>query len=154
MKGLNLRVYRRTLDGIALLWNKEALDKSTANDIIVTLEKDDGARQLEFKTSDQVENALDEVMTAPDNTIVMMISHEKNKIDPYQDVKLNIKFGDKVSQDIFVYGFGVLPPMEKDDKKQNQHIYGYVEGERKWAKMPLVRLKDGTLAVPIVVKKD
>jgi len=143
MKGLNLRVYRRTLDGIALLWNKEALEKGAANDIVVNLESDDETRQLEFKTSDQVENTLDANMSAPDNTIVMMISHEKNKIDPYKDVKLNIKFGETVSQEIFVYGFGIIPPEEKDDRKANQHMYLWNPETKKWHKAEGVQTKDG-----------
>jgi hypothetical protein len=155
LKGLNLRIYRRTLDGIALLLNKEVLDKEDSKNVSVDLEYDDGKhKELDFKTSDQVEAALDSTFSAPDNTIVMMISHEKNGLDPYKDVKLNIKFGSKISQEILVYGFGVLPPSEKDDKKQNEHMYGYLETERRWYKLPLVRCKDGSLAIPIVLKKE
>jgi hypothetical protein len=155
VKGLNLRIYRRTLDGIALLWNKEVLDKDAAKDIRVMLESEDGKKKdLDFKTSDQVEATLDSDMTAPNNTIVMMISHDKNGIDPYKDVKLNINFGNKISQEITVYGFGQLPPSEKDDRKANAHGYGYVDAEKKWFKIPLVRCKDGSLAMPIVVKKE
>ena len=155
MKGLNLRIYRRTLDGIALLWNKEVLDKDSSKNIKVTLELDGGKeKDLVFKTSEQVENVLDENMSAPDNTVVMMISHEQNGIDPYKDIKVHVQFGEKISQEIMVYGFGQLPPSEKDDRKANSHGYGFVEAEKKWFKIPLVRCSDGSLALPIVVKKE
>ena len=155
MKGLNLRVYRRTLEGIALLWNKKVLEKEVANDIVVTADMGDGEeKKLSFKTSEQVSNNLTDGMTTPDNTNLMMISHEQNKLDPYKDVQISIKFGEKVYHEILVYGFGILPPLEKDDKKANSHIYGFVDSERKWAKLPLIRCADGTLAVPMVIKKE
>jgi hypothetical protein len=104
-----------------------------------------------------METVVEEGLIAPDDTEIMVISHEKNGLNAYEDCHVQISFGadsEKKVHDILVYGFGVLPPFEKDDKKLNEHSYGYDAVERKWVKFPLVRLHDGTYAVPVKLIKE
>ena len=158
VESLNCRIYRRTLENVALLWNKKALDSEQIKSVSVSANIDKKDKVLKYMTSDQVGNTMDESITAPSETTVMLINHEKNGLDPYTDYELTLTFGTgdkkKISK-IYVYSFGVLPPLEKDDKKSNIHPYGFSEEDRKWAKIPLVKLEDGSYALPvIIVKRD
>lgn len=153
MKNLNLRIYRRTLENIALLYNKKALTEEQQKNIEIFEVGKKGSRKLEFITSEQIESVLEEGIIAPDSTVLIMINHEKNNLDPYSDYTLDVVFGD-FHQEILVYAFGVLPPTEKDDKKLNIHNYGYDNIERKWVKLPLVRCKDGSYAIPVKLIKE
>jgi len=154
MKSLNLRVYRRTLDNIALLWNQKALGAEAKKLEVYAVGEE---QKLEFITSEQMEKVLEEGIIAPADTVVMMIPHELNKLDPYKDYDIQVVWGEgdnRQSHKIKVYAFGVLPPTEKDDKKLNNHMYGFYEEERKWVKLPVVRCKDGSFAVAVKLIKE
>jgi len=156
MESLNLRIYRRTLENIALLFNKKALSDDQVKNISVTLNDGGDTKLLKYITSDQVGNTLDEGIIAPNDTTVVLINHEQNGIDPYADCELLISFGTndkKKLHRIFVYAFGVLPPTEKDDRKSNRHQYCWSTEERKWVKMPVIKCEDGSYAIPVKVVK-
>jgi hypothetical protein len=152
--GLNLRVYRRTLEYIALLWNKSAVSPEQLKSLEINTLDGKVRHKVTFATSEQMESILEEGLMTPDDTVLALIKHDSNKMDPYMDYTLELNFDKEYHSKILVYAFGVLPPMEKDDKKSNVHEYGYVAEEQKWAKFPLVRLKDGTLAVPVILKRE
>jgi hypothetical protein len=153
-QGLNLRVYRRTQEHIALLWNKSALNAEQLQNLEIFLVDEKGRRKMEFATSQQMESILEEGIVTPDDTVLAIIKHASNKLDPYAEYSFEIIFNRDYKAKILVYPFGVLPPTEKDDKKANVHVYGFITDEGKWGKLPLVRCKDGTFAVPIVLKKE
>jgi len=153
-KGLNLRVYRRTLDNIALLWNKSALTPEQLQNIEIYRIDNNQRFKLKFATSSQMESILEEGIITPDDTVLAMINHDLNKLDPHMDYLFEIIFSNEYNAKIHVYSFGVLPPTERDDKKANAHMYGFVDDEKRWAKIPLIRMKDGTVAIPVKLIKD
>jgi len=153
MKNLNLRVYRRTQDNIALLWNKAALTKEQLENIEVYNVTDGEPVKLDFITSESMETVLEEGIVAPDETVVMLINHEKNKLDAYTDYKIRVVFDKTIQHEIFVFGFGVLPPTEKDDKQSNVHLYLWDEENRKWEKAAGIHTPEGFALLVKLSKK-
>ena len=84
-----------------------------------------------------------------------MVSHELNGLDPATDYLLTVMVikDEKTinSYPINVYAFGVLPMQEKDAKALNRHEYGWCDSEKRWVKIPIVKLANGTYAVATTV---
>jgi len=153
-KGLNLRVYRRTLDNIALLWNKSALtpEQLIHTEIFRVSEKNERTK-LKFATSQDMGGSLmDEGIVAPDDTVLVILNHDLNGLDPYIDYSLEISFDQTYKSKILVYAFGQLPPTERDDKKANVHSYLWNNEEKKWFKMEGVQTEDGFALLVAVAK--
>ena len=91
-KGLNLRVYRRTLEYIALLWNKNALTEEQLKRIDIHRLTGNTRTALKFYTNDQMEGMLEEGIIAPNDTTLVMIQHDQNSLDPNMDYKLELTF--------------------------------------------------------------
>jgi len=153
MVAINLRVYRRTLDNIALLYNHTALTADQAKTIRIYAEIEGTSKLLQF-----VNNPKDtEVDNKLDNATIALVNHVMNSLSPYKGYSLMVEFGKdskKIAQPIFVYPYGVLPTLEKDDKKSNRHIYGWDYHEMKWAKIPVVKCSDGSYAVAVKLIKE
>lgn len=153
MSAINLRVYRRSLENIALLWNNTALTPEQARTIRVYCEINGNSKLLQFVT----DHKNTEVDNKIDNATVTLINHAMNGLSPYAGYSLMVEFGkndQKITQPIYVYPFGVLPTLEKDDKKANRHMYGWDYHEMKWAKVPVIKCPDGSYAVAVKVIKE
>jgi hypothetical protein len=146
-------VYRRSLENIALLWNNSALTSEQARAIRIYCDINGTSKLLKFVT----DHKNTEVDSKIDNATVTLINHAMNGLSPYAGYSLMVEFGKndkKITQPIYVYPFGVLPTLEKDDKKINRHMYGWNYQEMKWAKVPVVKCQDGSYAVAVKIVKE
>ena len=87
----------------------------------------------------------------------ILIGHAINKLNANADYVLSISFGnakDSMNTEITVLPFGVLQEKERDDKKCHAHEFGWSEEDRRWVKLQLVKLKDGTYALKMVLVKE
>ena len=153
MAPINLRVYRRTQDNIALLWNPAALTAEQMKHIRIYCEVEGISKLVQFVTDPKGMEADPKV----DNATITLINHAMNGLSPYKGYDLMIEFGKdtrKITQPIKVYPYGVLPTFEKDDKKANVHTFGWEPNEMKWGKLPLVKCADGTYAVAVKIVKE
>lgn len=154
MESLNLRVFRRTSDSIALLFNKLALTEAQLATIsVAAVNRGNTKDGLLFSISD----GKDDNGTAPEHALFLLISHAVNKLESSEDYLLTITFGTgdaSVSSSILVYAAGILPMFERDDRRINQHVYGWSDEERRWVKLPVVKCKNGQYAVPVTLIKD
>jgi hypothetical protein len=152
MEQLNLRVFRRTAETIALLFNHKALTLDQVDQI--TVKCSDKGKEKELKCVISDNNVGPDDVKTPDNTTLILVGHAANGLDPYTDYNFTLEFGSgsctKISK-ILVYAFGVLPVHEKDSKSINRHSYSWCEEEKRWIKTPVVKLKNGTYAIPIVI---
>ena len=81
------------------------------------------------------------------NTVQVVIDHTLNNLKTNKIYLFNFIFSDTVSAKIKVYPTEVLPIAEKDDKKQNVHMFGWCDEENKWVKIKAVKTKDGSYAL-------
>jgi len=148
MPSINLRVYRRSQENIALLFNAAALTEEQRNNIKIYASIDGKSKLLTYVTDQQPNDT-----SVDGQSVVLLINHALNNLSQYSDYQMLVEFGtkQKVTQAIYVYAFQVLPPTEKEDKKANRHMFGWSEPEKKWAKLNVKKLSDGTYALPVVL---
>jgi hypothetical protein len=157
---INLRVFRRTLDNIVLLWDSKELTEDQKKNLRIcvaggTINDSQGTvkvveEPLKFLTSVDIKNVVEDKITVPDTTVVAIINHAENNLDSSKGYNLSVHF-DTLSFPVKVFPFGVLPGEEKDKKDANVHIYGWVEGKKRWFKLPLVKTKDGSYALAVKI---
>lgn len=151
---LNLRVYRRTRDHIALLWSLKQLTREQIASAKISLKEP--YKELTFA----IESNLDKVDgrgRTPDNTAIAIIPHEANKLDPTVFYELKVSLGvkkDTIEQSLQIYPCGVLPQSERDKKDSNVHMMGWSEEEKRWIKVPLVKTKKGLYAIPTILIEE
>jgi hypothetical protein len=143
------RVYRRIMDGIALLWVKRYLSEDQQKNFVVTVQKGDSFVPVKLTSSSE------RGIKVPERDAEMVfIPHDINGLSPNNDYYFKVLFGSQGAHQIEarldVYATSVLPPDERDDSRRNQHMYGFVGKKRKWFKVPLVE-HNGQLAIPVVV---
>jgi len=141
MKALNLRIFRRTKDNTAFLFNKQAVDN--LQDLKV------------YNVSGTTKNELNYIKDIDDklDSVQLVIDHAVNNLDPFETYVLSFQFDSTTNFNIKVYPAETFPDFEKDDKKQNTHLHGWVPSEKKWKKIELVKCEDGSYAIPVKVIK-
>lgn len=143
------RVYRRIMDGIALLWVKRYLSEDQQKNFVVSVQKGDSFIPVKLTSSSE------RGIKVPERDAEMVfIPHDINGLSPNADYYFKVTFGaqgqHQIEARLDVYATSVLPPDERDDSRRNQHMYGFVGKKRKWFKVPLVE-HNGQLAIPVVV---
>lgn len=145
---INLRTYRRNFEEIALLWETKGLTEDQKSTVKIFCQKKDFWSELKFTRSSQ------EGVVSKEKTEMAIVPHKSNELDPRKDYRLKLLLGKEgagqIEEHELVYEVGVLPNLEKDDSRRNQHSYGYHHQRRKWAKFPLVE-HNGQLAIPVVI---
>jgi len=143
------RVFRRIMDGIALVWLKRFLNEDQQKNFVVCIERNDNWLPVKLAIASDYGIKIKE-----QDAEMVFIPHDTNGLSPNEDYHIKIMYGsqDKVQIEARfpVYATSVLPPDERDDSRRNQHIYGFVQKKRKWYKFPLVEWQ-GQLVVPIVI---
>lgn len=136
---IRLRVYRRTLEMMVILWEKNKISDNFK--VFV-----DG-KEVKIKSGNtEIEDSF-----SP-STVVTLIPHEENNLDPYKEYIVSVKdLSNNKEYSIRVLPFGVLPEKENDFKKQHVQLFGWYEKERKWVKLSAVPTDEGfALAVKII----
>ena len=143
---VKLRVFHRTKNDVSLLWSMENLNQDQKTNVKVLCE----GKPLSINCTEAGDK--DDVAR---NTMVCLIDHESNGLK--HDAKYNLQVilgGEKtepVIRKIMVLEYGVLPSFDRDKKASRVHLMGWEAGSSTWVKLPLVRLPDGSYAVPTVV---
>lgn len=140
MKSVNLRIFRRTKDNISFLFNDQTVDGFNLEDLKIYNMEDKERKNplLNVKAVDS--------KTA---TVQVVVDHTRNNLDANKTYVLTFVFSKDYEVNIKVYPTEVLPLFEKDSVNKNQHIYGWVSEERKWAKVSAVKCEDGSYAIAV-----
>jgi len=90
------------------------------------------------------------------NVAIAIIDHDENELDKDASILIKVILGkeNKIENFLRVSPYGVLPNFERDIKRQHSQMMGWVKPKKRWAKVPLVKTKDGSLALPIVIMED
>ena len=154
---VNLRVFKRNDSNIILFWNIENLSEEQKKNVkIFLLEKQNEEdaitskviKELVFASTD----ATAEFNTSK-NVAIAVIDHESNEIGKDDSILLKMVLGetDKIEQFLRVSPSGVLPFFERDHKASHVQLFGYEKGKKRWAKISLVKAKDGTFCLPVKI---
>ncbi len=143
---VKLRVFHRTKNDISLLWSMDNLNPDQRANVKVLCE----GKPLSVSTTEA--GAHDDVAR---NTMICLIDHESNGLK--HDAKYNLQVilgGDKTEpliRKIMVLEYGVLPPYDRDKKSARTHLMGWEPSSSTWVKVNVVRVADGTYALPVVI---
>ncbi len=142
-KNLNLRVFRRNAQMLVLLWDKVYGDVE-AKDIEI-LFREEGGKSKDFTrvtdfTLDLPSDMAD--FKSKQDTVICVIPQEKNRIEPNKDYMFSVQYG-KLNQSKRVFGVGILPPREREDKTKNIHLYLWNDDKQKWQKAEGIEDEDG-----------
>lgn len=149
LKNINLRVYRRSLEDIIVLWNTKNLDDSQKSIIRLSVLEHDIWRDLNIMS----DNRRERVQGFDRDTAIAIIPYKENELLADIDYKFKVTLGSgtgMVEVEIPIYRFGTLPDSIKDDAKFISQIYGYAPKERKWKKLQLVE-HDGVMCIPVCI---
>lgn len=139
MKGINLRIFRRTSSSISFLFNDNAVTGIKLEDLkIYNLEDKEKKSPLVYKVGvdDQTQ------------TVQVVLDHQINKLDANKTYVFIFDFG-TFDVNIKVYPSEVLPLFEKDAVNKNQHLYGWSEESRKWVKLKAVKDANGDYVLAV-----
>ena len=81
-------------------------------------------------------------------TVQVVLDHQINKLDANKTYVFVFDFK-TFDVNIKVYPSEVLPLFEKDSVGKNQHLYGWVESERKWVKLKAVKDASGDYVLAV-----
>lgn len=145
---VKLRVYHRTPSDIVLLWSSETLSTDQKEHIKLLCE----GKPMEFGTTEHLDGSRAGIAQ---NTVICMVKHEPNGLRP--DAKYNLQLilggvnSEPLVRKITVLEYGVLPAFEKDRKSARVHNMLWSPEAGTWVKFPVVRLANGTYAIPTVM---
>lgn len=139
MKGINLRIFRRTSNNISFLFNDNAVSGIKLEDLkIYNLEDKEKKNPLVYTIG------VDQVT----QTVQVVLDHQINKLDANKTYIFVFDFK-TFDVNIKVYPSEVLPLFEKDSVGKNQHLYGWVDSERKWVKLKAVKDASGDYVLAV-----
>lgn len=139
MKSINLRVFRRTNNSISCLFNDNAVSGIKLEDLkIYDIEDKEKKNPLIYKIGVDQET----------QTVQVVLDHQINKLDANKTYVFVFDFG-TFDVNIKVYPSEVLPLFEKDSVGKNQHLYAWVESERKWVKLKAVKDASGEYVLAV-----
>lgn len=129
---LNARVFRRTAQMLVLLWDK-VQENVRDKDVEILFGEDgtDTMRRIEEMTLNQPPDMVG--FKSKRDVVICVLDQEKNKIEPDKDYIFEIRYGN-LSQSMKVYGVGILPDREREDKEKNRHGYGWNKEKSRWQK--------------------
>jgi len=150
-KNVNARVYRRGLEDIIILWNTKTLNESQKSLIQLSVYEEQGQwRELKFIADNRRERIGH---NCDRDTAIAIIPYKENELNADSDYRIKITLGSGIGVlniELEVYRFGTLPNSIKDDAKCINQMYGYMPGERKWKKIPLIE-RNGILGIPVFI---
>ena len=131
---INFRVYRRTQEHIVLLFNKKNLNADQTKAIKMHLFEVGAEKELIFKTDNDIK---DSNIKSKDDTIMILISHLENNLDPYSKYRLKISLGTKdvIAQELLIYPYSVLPNKTKDNKDSYSFLFAWSDKENSFVKL-------------------
>lgn len=160
-RGLNVRVYRRNRQAIVLLWDRlDGLNTPfNAAEAGVQIGYDDltsrtkGVLQLSnivlgVKETD-LPRALIQEFRPNGQTVVCIIGHEQNQLDPDTMYYFKVRCYDQEEGER-VMPAGVLPLSEKEERKKNVHMYAWDIERNDWNKVCGVRDSKGRFGLLVV----
>lgn len=144
MKSVNLRIFRRTKDNISFLFNDQTLDGFKLEDLKI----------YDLEDKDRKNPLLNVKAVDPKtNTVQLVVDHARNNLDANKTYILTFVFSKDYEVNIKVYPTEVLPLFEKDSVGKNQHLYAWVESERKWVKLKAVKDASGDYVLAVKAVK-
>jgi hypothetical protein len=154
-KALDVRVFKRNTSILVLLWSKVAgLEEK---DIEVLCKKIGSERftPVEFGLNlpEEFKDLTHGEKPKEEDTIVCVIFHDKNGIDPDSDCLMQVKYG-AFEQFQKVYRVGIKPDFEREMPEKNVHLMGWDTKKSRWRKVDLVECGDGTYAIPVKLIDD
>ena len=139
MKGINLRIFRRTSNNISFLFNDNAVSGIKLEDLkIYNLEDKEKKSPLVYTIG------VDQVT----QTVQVVLDHQINKLDANKTYIFVFDFK-TFDVNIKVYPSEVLPLFEKDSVGKNQHLYGWDEHTRRWVKLKAVKDASGDYVLAV-----
>jgi hypothetical protein len=145
---LGIRVFKRTLDSLIILWNSVGLTDQQKETVKLLVKRNETGEfaVLKFNMID----TPDELNIKKD-VVVAVINHKENDLRADQDYLVRLIVGvDQVKEAYLkVSPEGVLPEEERDNKASRVHLMGWNPIRKRWTKLHLVKTKDGGLAIPV-----
>jgi len=158
MNKVNLRVFKRSEDIITLFWDIHDLTEDQKQNVkIFLIEKQNEANSVSSQVLKEMvfvqKDPQKDFNTKRNDVGIGVLGHSENGIDKDDSVLLKMVLGTTTKTESFlrVSPCGVLPFYEKDNKSQNSHMLFWDAQKKKWGKMTMVKLEDGTFALPVVV---
>jgi len=144
---IKLRVYHRTQQDIVLLWSGETLTADQKATVKIQCE----GKSLQFATTEHREDGKSAIAK---NTIVCVIGHEPNGLQPGAKYNLHVMLGGVKSEPLIrkitVLEYGVLPAYEKDRKSARVHLMAWDYSAGAWVKVPAIRNGKYGYAIPVI----
>lgn len=136
---INVRVSRRSLDNIILLWDINLLSKEDRDNVKIFNEN----KVLKIRLANSLKELTNEKLTIPDQTAVCLINHEENGLDAYKTYVFTVDINNKYVQDIEVLPYGVLPEKQKDDKEKHVQLFAWDNKQNRWRKVCGIETEHG-----------
>ena len=139
MKGINLRVYRRNDSYLSCVFNDNAVSGIKLEDLKI-YDIEDKEKKNPFVYTSGVNQK--------EQTVQVVIDHQINKLNPSKTYVLVFDFK-QFEINIKIYPAGVLPLFDKESVDRIQHLYGWVESEKKWCKLKAVKDASGDYVLAV-----
>jgi hypothetical protein len=145
---MNLRVFRRNQENIILLWCEELLNEDQQKNIKFFIKEGEDYRELKYTKSDSTQE-----FKTQKNTGIAIINQRENNIAPSLSFLLKAEVGSMERKEIYIRlsPAGVLPVLEKDQKKQHSQAHAWNNKKKKWSKIQLVQADNGSWGLPVVI---
>jgi len=134
---LKLRVFRRTLNNIMIIWNLEGLE-DTERDLdklnIFLLDKNDKPiKVLNFRQLDP--DDFKNLKPKKDQICGVIIPQKENVIDPFKKIKLKFSFNKTKEVELQIAAKGFMETFLKDNKEKAVFLYAYDVKNRAWRRV-------------------
>lgn len=150
---LNLRHFKRNASYIVILWDrvKDVPEESIS---VSCSETGKDYKKVQFALGMPEDIDLKGAQQPRDeDTVICVILHEQNDLDPDTSYYFKVKYGDLV-QVKRIFEVGVYPDHEREDKKANIHLFGWDRRSSRWRKVDCTQLPDGKVALLVVTPEQ
>ena len=156
---INLRVFKRDEDKIILFWNTDGLTADQKMHVFFSLlerQSDDESSIIRTVKELKVTLASSDQFNTSKDVAIGIIDHVANDLNKDDSILIKMVVGVQTKAEAFlrVSPSGVLPMLERDMKSAHAQNFGWDQKKKRWAKLPVVQLKDGSYAVPMVIVDD
>jgi len=150
MNSINLRVFRRTLNDITLLWDTKDLTEDAKNNVEIFVVLKTKLKSLQFIKDSDIDKTAGKLK---EDVLGVIIDHELNGLEKHKTYTFIIKLGKENPKEyqVVVLPYGVLPDAERDKKSANVHFFGWNIEDKEWVKIPVVKDKKGKWVIPVKI---
>ena len=153
---INLRVFKRSEDSVILFWNTESLNEDQKTNVTFSLlerESEDGSSEVKLVKELKVTLASSDQFNTSKDVAIGIIEHVANDISKDDSLLIKMIVGSQTKLDAFlrVSPNGVLPFYERDLKSQHSQLFCFDPKKKRWGKLNMVQLKNGSFALPVIL---